>query len=283
VSPPPRKANLHSLSDAGIGEGVPLQPLPHTQEENRNCSRPLSDGEANQDLVPKQANEAEEGAESGEGDQRAGAEEEHEQQFGRAWKQRGPFVRQRALAVSPERAGTPGRNVESFIVSSSPSRVCGHGRAHATASTSASHAASEPAASSTTAAATASPLPAAPPRSPNAEAMKGRQSSVRKPRKVTHVLRQTIYVKPSELQIRKKRTQTNEKAKRPHDELLRRERSDADSAQYARIDSRARRWRRQKNIGALLCTTPLNYELVHMHAHKGAFHFTFRRASLCLQ
>lgn len=68
-----RPANVHPLPDARAGERVPLQPLPDPATEDRNCARPVSDRAADQNLVPKSPDEAEEGTAGGEGDQRTGA------------------------------------------------------------------------------------------------------------------------------------------------------------------------------------------------------------------
>ena len=59
-------ADLHPLPDAGAGEGIPLQSVPHQTAQDRDRSRPLPDREADQDLVPEQTDEVEEG-EQGEG------------------------------------------------------------------------------------------------------------------------------------------------------------------------------------------------------------------------
>lgn len=62
-----RPANVHPLPDARAGERVPLQPLPDPATEDRNCARPVSDRAADQNLVPKSPDEAEEGTAGGEG------------------------------------------------------------------------------------------------------------------------------------------------------------------------------------------------------------------------
>ena len=54
-------SDLYSIPDPGAGEGVPLQSIPDPTTENRDCSRTLSDGTADQDLVPEPADEVEEG------------------------------------------------------------------------------------------------------------------------------------------------------------------------------------------------------------------------------
>ncbi|GFY56258.1 uncharacterized protein TNIN_78691 [Trichonephila inaurata madagascariensis] len=56
---------LHSVPDPRAGEGIPFQPVPHTQEEDRNRSRPLPLREADQDLVPEPEDEVEKGAQAG--------------------------------------------------------------------------------------------------------------------------------------------------------------------------------------------------------------------------
>jgi hypothetical protein len=65
-------ADLHQVPDVGAGERVPLQPLPDPAAAHRDRPRTLSDRAPDQDLVPEQEDEAEEGVASGEGDQRAG-------------------------------------------------------------------------------------------------------------------------------------------------------------------------------------------------------------------
>ena len=56
-----RAADLHPLPDAGAGEGVPLQPLSHAQEADRDRACAVPHREADQDLVPEQEDEVEEG------------------------------------------------------------------------------------------------------------------------------------------------------------------------------------------------------------------------------
>lgn len=63
-----RAADLHPVPDLGAGEGVPLQPLPHPTAAHRNRSRVMPHGEADKNMVSKQADEAQKGTESSEGD-----------------------------------------------------------------------------------------------------------------------------------------------------------------------------------------------------------------------
>ncbi len=53
--------DLHEVPDPGAGEGVPLQPLPDAAEKDRDCTCSLPYGATDQDLVPEQAYEMEEG------------------------------------------------------------------------------------------------------------------------------------------------------------------------------------------------------------------------------
>lgn len=73
MSPSTGPTDVHPLPDARAGERVPLQPLPDPPTKDRNCARPVSDRAADQNLVPESADEAEEGAAGGEGNQRTGA------------------------------------------------------------------------------------------------------------------------------------------------------------------------------------------------------------------
>lgn len=54
-------SDVHQIPDSGIGKGVPLQSLPDETKANRNRSRTLPHGETDQDLVPEQTHEAQEG------------------------------------------------------------------------------------------------------------------------------------------------------------------------------------------------------------------------------
>lgn len=56
-----RSTDLHALPDSGAGEGIPHEPLSYQAEADRDGTRTLPDGKANQDLVPESANEVEEG------------------------------------------------------------------------------------------------------------------------------------------------------------------------------------------------------------------------------
>ena len=49
------------VPDAGAGEGVPLQPLSDAQEADRDRACAVPHREADQDLVPEQEDEVEEG------------------------------------------------------------------------------------------------------------------------------------------------------------------------------------------------------------------------------
>lgn len=53
---------VHTVPDAGAGEGVPLQPLPDAETEDRDCARTVPHREADQDLVSEPTHEVEEGA-----------------------------------------------------------------------------------------------------------------------------------------------------------------------------------------------------------------------------
>ena len=67
VSPAPRPPDVHPLPDPGAGEGVSLQPLPDAAQEDRNRSRAVPDRAADQNMVPEQKDEAQEGAEGSQG------------------------------------------------------------------------------------------------------------------------------------------------------------------------------------------------------------------------
>lgn len=54
-----RSSDVHEVPNVGAGEGVSLQPVPDQATEDRNRARPLSDGTADQDLVPEQTDEME--------------------------------------------------------------------------------------------------------------------------------------------------------------------------------------------------------------------------------
>lgn len=53
---------IHKISDSGTGKGIPLQSLPNPKTTDRDRTLPVPQRETNQDLVPEQANEVEEGA-----------------------------------------------------------------------------------------------------------------------------------------------------------------------------------------------------------------------------
>ena len=62
------KTNLHKIPNSRAGEGVPLQPLLDSKEEDRDCACAVLDREADQNLVPEQKDETQEGTESCQGD-----------------------------------------------------------------------------------------------------------------------------------------------------------------------------------------------------------------------
>ncbi|GIY93228.1 hypothetical protein CEXT_531181 [Caerostris extrusa] len=72
LSPQARPADLHAIPNPGTREGIPLQPLPDSPEAIRDRSRPLPHRAPDQDLVPEPEDEAQEGDEGRQGDQRAG-------------------------------------------------------------------------------------------------------------------------------------------------------------------------------------------------------------------
>lgn len=55
---------VHQRPARGAGEGVPLQPLPVSAPEDRNGRPSQSHRAPNQDLVPEQTNEVQEGTAS---------------------------------------------------------------------------------------------------------------------------------------------------------------------------------------------------------------------------
>lgn len=55
----PWPTDVHQIPDPGAGEGVPHQPLPDPSAADRNGARPMPDRETDQDMVPKQEDEAE--------------------------------------------------------------------------------------------------------------------------------------------------------------------------------------------------------------------------------
>ena len=67
-----RAADVHAVPDAGAGEGVQVQPLPDAPPPYRAVAHAVSDGAADQDLVPEPPHEGEEGAAGHQGAQRAG-------------------------------------------------------------------------------------------------------------------------------------------------------------------------------------------------------------------
>lgn len=67
-----RPADVYQIPDSGAGKRVPFQPLPDPEAEDRDRARPVPDGAPDQDLVPEQTDETQEGAAGRQGDQRAG-------------------------------------------------------------------------------------------------------------------------------------------------------------------------------------------------------------------
>ncbi|CAH0394080.1 unnamed protein product [Bemisia tabaci] len=67
-----RATNVYPIPNAGAGEGISHESLPDTTKANRDGPRTVSNGKANQNMVPKPADEAEEGNPSYKGTQRAG-------------------------------------------------------------------------------------------------------------------------------------------------------------------------------------------------------------------
>jgi len=76
MSPTTWSSDLHQVSDSRARERISLQPLSDAQATHRDRTRPLPHRAPDQNLVPEPPDEAEEGVARGEGDQRAGAEEE---------------------------------------------------------------------------------------------------------------------------------------------------------------------------------------------------------------
>lgn len=60
-----RPTDVHALSNVGIRERVPFQPLFDTEKTYRNSARSVFNRTTDKDLVPKQTDETEEGIESG--------------------------------------------------------------------------------------------------------------------------------------------------------------------------------------------------------------------------
>lgn len=67
-----RPTDLHALPDFGARKGIPHESLSDQAEADRDGTRALPDGTANQDLVPESANEVEEGDSGDQGAKRAG-------------------------------------------------------------------------------------------------------------------------------------------------------------------------------------------------------------------
>lgn len=66
------QTDVHAISDAGAGEGIPHEPLLDEEATHRDGARVVPDGEADQDLVPEQEDEAEEGNPGDKGTERTG-------------------------------------------------------------------------------------------------------------------------------------------------------------------------------------------------------------------
>ena len=56
-----RTSDLHTVPNLGAREGVSLQQIPDEAEEDRDSTRPLSHGKADQNMVPEPEDEVEEG------------------------------------------------------------------------------------------------------------------------------------------------------------------------------------------------------------------------------
>ncbi|GIY86917.1 hypothetical protein CDAR_289751 [Caerostris darwini] len=54
-----RSADVHALPDPGIGKGISFQPLLDASAQDRDRSRPVSDGATDQNLVPEPTHEVE--------------------------------------------------------------------------------------------------------------------------------------------------------------------------------------------------------------------------------
>ncbi len=104
-APPPRPPDVHALPDAGAGEGVPHQPLPHPATAHRDGAPALSDGAPNKDLVPEPAYEAQEGDPGHQGAERAGEASAGRQGDGcptRRPRRRGPRAPLKLIATTVE-------------------------------------------------------------------------------------------------------------------------------------------------------------------------------------
>lgn len=60
-----RETNLQPLPDPRTGEGIPLQPLLDSQEEDRGVPRPEPHRASGEDLVSEQEDEVEKGEQQG--------------------------------------------------------------------------------------------------------------------------------------------------------------------------------------------------------------------------
>lgn len=56
-----RATDVYQIPDAGAGEGVSHESLPDQEKEDRDGARPVSHRKADQNLVPEQEDETEEG------------------------------------------------------------------------------------------------------------------------------------------------------------------------------------------------------------------------------
>lgn len=101
--------DLHSLPDVRAREGIPLLPLLDPETTHRDSARPVPHREADQDLVPEPEDEAEEGAEGRQGDQRAGQE-------------RARGAGEAATAAPGEAAGEDGPAADAHLPAPAPPR-----------------------------------------------------------------------------------------------------------------------------------------------------------------
>lgn len=69
-----RAADLHEIPDFRAGKRVPLQSLPDSSAQDRNCARALPHRETDQNLVPEPTHEVKERTARRKGNQRAGAQ-----------------------------------------------------------------------------------------------------------------------------------------------------------------------------------------------------------------
>lgn len=55
-----RQTDVYAIPNAGVGEGIPHEPLPDEETAYRNGARVMPDGKADQNMVSEQEDEAEE-------------------------------------------------------------------------------------------------------------------------------------------------------------------------------------------------------------------------------